>query len=362
LAHELRNPLAPIRNGLQLMHMAGDDPQIIKESLTLMERQVKHMVRLIDDLMDVSRITLGKLELRKERVELGSVIRNAVETSRPLIEESRHELAVTPSSMPIYVDADMTRLAQVFSNLLNNAAKYTEEGGEIALIVERKGNDAVVSVRDNGVGIPPEMLAHVFDPFTQVDRSLERSQGGLGIGLTLVKRLVEMHGGSIEARSGGQRMGSEFIVRLPIVWAVSSEAALGDSHISPAKQSARRRILVVDDNRDSARTLARLLEIIGHEARTAHDGGEAVATAEAYHPEVILLDIGLPIMNGYEVARTIRRQPWGTDIVIVALTGWGQVEDRQRSKEVGIDHHLVKPVEPQVLQDFLSRMAQSGPS
>ena len=360
LAHELRNPLAPIRNGLQLMHLAGDDPQIIKESLPLMERQVKHMVRLIDDLMDVSRITLGKLELRKERVELASVIRNAVETSRPLIEESRHELAVTPSSMPIYVDADMTRLAQVFSNLLNNAAKYTEQGGEIALIVERNDNDAVNSVRDNGIGIPPEMLAQVFDPFTQVDRSLERAQGGLGIGLTLVKRLVEMHGGSIEARSGGQRMGSEFVVRLPTVLALESEAALGDGHISPTTQSAGRRILVVDDNRDSARTLARLLEIIGHEARTAHDGGEAVATAEAYHPEVILLDIGLPVMNGYEVARTIRRHPWGTDIVIVALTGWGQAEDRKRSKEVGIDHHLVKPVEPQALLDLL--MAQGGPS
>jgi signal transduction histidine kinase len=358
LAHELRNPLAPIRNGLQLMHLADDDPQIIKESLPLLERQVKHMVRLIDDLMDVSRITLGKLELRKERVELASVIRNAVETSRPLIEESGHELAVTHSSMPLDVDGDITRLAQVFSNLLNNAAKHTEQGGEIALIVERHGNEAVVSVRDNGVGIPTEMLAHVFDPFTQVDRSLERSQGGLGIGLTLVKRLVEMHGGSIEARSGSHRMGSEFVVRLPIMLVMASETALGDSRTSPAMQSAGRRILVVDDNRDSARTLARLLEIIGHEARMAHDGGEAVATAEAYHPEVILLDIGLPVMNGYEVAKTIRRHSWGTDIVIVALTGWGQAEDRKRSKEVGIDRHLVKPVEPQALIDLLSRMAR----
>ena len=362
LAHELRNPLAPIRNGLQLMGLAGDDPQIMKECRTLMERQVKHMVRLIDDLMDVSRITLGKLELRKERVELASVIHNAVETSRPLIEESRHELAVTPSSMPIYVDADMTRLAQVFSNLLNNAAKYTERGGEIALMVERNGNEAVVSVRDNGVGIPPEMLAQVFDPFTQVDRSLEGSQGGLGIGLTLVKRLIELHGGSIEARSGGHRTGSEFVVRLPIVLAMPSEAALGNAHISPTMQSAGHRILVVDDNRDSARTLARLLSIIGHEACMAHDGGEAVAMAETYRPGVILLDIGLPVMNGYEVARTIRRHPWGTDIMIVALTGWGQVEDRKRSKEAGIDHHLVKPVEAHALQDLLFRTAQGGPS
>jgi signal transduction histidine kinase len=281
LAHELRNPLAPIRNGLQLMHLAGDDPQIIKESLPLMERQVKHMVRLIDDLMDVSRITLGTLELRKERVELASVIRNAVETSRPLIEESRHGLAVTTSSMPIYVDADITRLAQVFSNLLNNAAKYTEPGGEIALIVERNDNEAVVSMQDNGIGIPPEMLEKVFEPFTQVDRSLEWSKSGLGIDLTLVKCLVEMHGGSIEARSGGQRMDSEFVVRLPIMLAMASEAVVGD--VSPTMQSAGRRILVVDDNRDSAQTLARLLEIIGHEARTAHDGGEAVAMAEAYH-------------------------------------------------------------------------------
>ena len=350
LAHELRNPLAPIRNGLQIMRMAGDDRRAIDESRTLMERQVTHMVRLIDDLLDVSRITRGKLELRRERVELATIVHNAVDTSRPLVEASGHELAVTLPARPIFVDADVTRLSQVFSNLLNNAAKYTERGGDIALAAERQGSDVVVAVRDNGVGIPPEMLPHVFDMFTQVDRSLERSQGGLGIGLTLVRTLVELHGGSVEARSGGHGLGSEFVVRLPIVVAASPTQPTAPA-VAP---SAGRRILVVDDNHDSARTLARLLKMLGHEARTAHDGGEAVEAAEEYRPEIMLLDIGLPVMNGYDVARTIRDRPWGREVVIIALTGWGQEGDRRRSKEAGIDHHLVKPVDPAALEKLLA--------
>lgn len=360
LAHELRNPLAPIRNGLQIMKLAAGDPQPIDEARTLMERQVTHMVRLIDDLMDISRITRGKLDLRKERVELAAVVRAAVDTSRPLIEASDHELSLTVPARPIVLDADPTRLAQVFSNLLNNAAKYTEPGGDIALVAERQGSDVVVTVRDNGVGIPPEMLPHVFEMFTQVDRSLERSQGGLGIGLSLVKGMVEMHGGSVEARSGGQGEGSEFVVRLPIVVSPTQRAPAAGGEAEVAGPASGRRILVVDDNHDSARTLARLLKLMGHEARTAHDGGEAVVAAEQYRPELMLLDIGLPVMNGYDVARTVRGKPWGAGVAIVALTGWGQEGDRRRSQEAGIDRHLVKPVDPADLERLLGEL-RPGP-
>ena len=363
LAHELRNPLAPIRNGLQIMKMA-DDQRTVDESRSLMERQVTHMVRLIDDLMDVSRITRNKLELRRERVDLAVIVRNAVETSRPLIEAAGHELAVTLPERPILVDADVTRLSQVFSNLLNNAAKYTEPGGKIALIAERQGGRVVVTVRDNGVGIPPEVLPGLFVMFTQVDRSLERSQGGLGIGLSLVKTLVEMHGGSVEGRSAGQGLGSEFVVRLPVVQAGSALPSAPRADLRPTGPATALRILVVDDNVDSARTLARLLKLLGHEARMAHDGGEAVEVAEEYRPELMLLDIGLPVMNGYEVARAVRRRDWGADVAIVALTGWGQEDDRRRSREAGIDDHLVKPVDPVTLERLLAEMQAeetSGP-
>jgi signal transduction histidine kinase/CheY-like chemotaxis protein len=354
LAHELRNPLAPIRNGLEIMRLVGDDPKALSEARSLMERQVSHMVRLIDDLMDVSRITRDKLELRKERVDLSAVIQAAVDTSRPLIEASGHSLSVTLPDRPIAVDADATRLAQVFSNLLNNAAKYTQAGGLIALIAEIQGGVVVVTVRDNGVGIPAEMLPQIFDMFTQVDRTLERSQGGLGIGLTLVRRLVEMHRGSVEARSRGEGLGSEFLVRLPTAKSAPSSPSTGGEGNGSAEPMAARRILVVDDNADSARTLSRLLKLMGNETRMAHDGGEAIAVAEEYRPELMLLDIGLPVLNGYDVARTIRGLPWGRDVVIVALTGWGQEGDRRRSKEAGIDDHLVKPVDPSMLQRLLS--------
>jgi PAS domain S-box-containing protein len=354
LAHELRNPLAPIRNGLEIMRLAGDNREAAEEARTLIERQVVHMVRLIDDLMDISRISRDKLELRREHVELAAVVQNALDTSRPLVEVAGHQLTVTlPADRPIYVDADVTRLSQVFSNLLNNAAKYTERGGDISLAVEYQGSDVVVSVRDNGVGIPPEMLPHIFDMFTQIDRSLERAQGGLGIGLSLVRRLIEMHGGSVEARSAGHGLGSEFVVRLPVIVSSPTKQTTPEDGAASAITTAGRRILVVDDNNVSARTLARLLTMLGHEARIAHDGGEAVTAAEQYRPDLMLLDIGLPVMNGYDVARTIRGQPWGRDIVIVALTGWGQEEDRRRSEEAGMDHHLVKPVDPVALEKLL---------
>ena len=354
LAHELRNPLAPIRNAVECLGMAGLTQPDLESARDVISRQVSQMVRLIDDLLDVSRINRNQLELRKECVELAVVVQIALESSRSLIQQCGHELTVSLPTLPVYLNADLTRMGQVILNLLNNAAKYTERGGHIRLTAERQGSDVVVSVRDDGIGISPEMLPHVFDLFTQVDRSLERSQGGLGIGLSLVWRLVEMHGGSVEARSDGHGTGSEFVVRLPTVVAPPTQLTSPKDSTKPAQPVEARRILVVDDNLDSARTLARLLKMMGHESHTAHEGGEAVTAAEEHRPEVILLDIGLPILNGYDVARTIRKRPWGKDVVIIALTGRGQEEDRRRSKEAGIDYHLVKPVDPAALEKILS--------
>ncbi len=362
LAHELRNPLAPIRNALRIMRLAGDDRLAVEESRALMERQVAHMVRLIDDLMDVSRITRNKMELRRERVDLATVIRNALDASRPLIDAAGHAISVELPDRPTFVDADLTRLAQVFSNLLNNAAKYTDPGGRIALSADPRDDEVMVTVRDNGVGIPPERLREVFELFTQVDRSIERSQGGLGIGLSLVRTLVEMHEGSVEARSEGHGLGSEFVVTLPVVrMAAGRRAEPGTAGEGPTAPGPGLRILVVDDNQDAARTLARLLKLLGHDPKLAHDGGEAVEQAEAHRPDLMLLDIGLPVMNGYEVARAIRQRPWGRDVTILALTGWGQEADRLRSKEAGFDAHLVKPVDPAILERFLAETpARSG--
>jgi PAS domain S-box-containing protein len=359
LAHELRNPLAPIRNGLQVLRLAKDQPRVEEQARGMIERQVQQMVRLIDDLLDLSRISRGKFELRRERVALAMVLQNAMETSRPLIEQSGHELTLSLPPEPVFVDADVTRLAQVFANLLNNAAKYTERGGEIRLAVEPRDGEVVVRVRDTGVGIPAAMLPQVFEMFTQVDRSLERSQGGLGIGLSIVKRLVEMHGGTVEARSEGHGRGTELVVRLPVL-APAAEAPrpLGDGE-EPAAAPVRRRVLVTDDNEDSAASLAMMLEFMGNEVRTAHDGVEAVETAAAFRPDVILLDIGMPRMNGYDACREIRQQPWSGGIAIVALTGWGQDEDKRRSREAGFDHHLVKPVEPVALERLLAGL-QAG--
>ncbi|HVX12194.1 MAG TPA: PAS domain S-box protein [Pirellulales bacterium] len=351
LAHELRNPLAPMRNALQVIQLAGNDTKAVGQAREMMERQMRHMVRLVDDLLDVSRITRGKLELRKQRVDLLAVVRTAVETSRPLIEAASHHLTITMPQQPLFVDGDPVRLAQVFSNLLNNAAKYTEQGGEIWLTAERQGSDAVLSVRDTGLGIPKEMLAKVFELFTQVDRTLEKSQGGLGIGLTLVRRLIEMHGGSIEARSEGYGKGSEFIVRLP---AVLTGAPSEDKTADKSTPSSHRRILVVDDNRDSAISLGMMLQLMGNEVRTAHDGLDAVRTAEVFGPDVVLMDIGLPKLNGYEAARRIREEAWGRDMLLIAVTGWGQEDDKRRSKEAGFNFHLVKPVELAALEKLLS--------
>jgi CheY-like chemotaxis protein len=326
-----------------------------------MERQLQQMVRLVDDLLDVSRISRNKLELRKEWVELAAVVQRAVETSRPLIEAAAHQLTVSLPPEPILLDADPVRLAQAFSNLLNNAAKYSERAGRIWLTAELASGgrepprEVVVRVRDTGVGIPADKLPHVFEMFMQVERSLERSQGGLGIGLTLVQRLVQMHEGSVEAHSDGPGKGSEFIVRLPVVivpkpQGVQERGGNGES----ARARVRRRILVVDDNRDSADSLAMMLKLLGHDVATAHDGLAAVERVRAFQPDVALLDLGMPKLNGYDAARRIRQQPWGQGLVLIALTGWGQEEDMQRSQEAGFDYHLVKPVELAALEKLLA--------
>ena len=353
LAHELRNPLAPIRNGLQVIRMAGADATV-EQARSMMDRQLTQLVRLVDDLLDISRVTQGKLELRRGRVEVRAVIDAAVETSRPLIEQAGHELAVAVPDEPIFVDGDVTRLAQVVSNLLNNSAKYTHRGGHIRLGVRREGEAVAVSVADDGIGIPPAMLDKVFAMFTQVDRTLERTTGGLGIGLSLVKGLVEMHGGTVEARSEGEGKGSEFVVRLPVAVPAAGVPgdAGGEAEVVPA--SGRRRLLVVDDNADAADSMAQLLELMGNEVETANDGEAGVAAAGAFRPDVVLMDIGMPKLNGHEAARRIRDQSWGTNMVLVALTGWGQDDDRQKSADAGFDHHLVKPVEFAALTKLLA--------
>nr|MBA2723427.1 response regulator [Methylibium sp.] len=350
LAHELRNPLAPLRNGLQVMKLARDKPETLERARSMMERQLAQMVHLIDDLLDMSRISRGRIDLRRERVELVKVVQQAVETSRPLIEAAGHELTINLLPQRIFVEADTTRLAQVVANLLNNAAKYTEPGGHITLELHKHEGEALVCVRDTGVGISPPLLPTVFEMFTQVDRG--RSQGGLGIGLSLVKGLVEMHGGSVEARSEGEGRGSEFVIRLPAIEA--DEVSLGGEEETGATAAARR-ILVVDDNRDAASSLALMLGLMGNEVRTAYDGAEALETAAAFLPDTVLLDIGMPRLSGYDVCRALRQQAWGRSTQVLALTGWGQEEDRRKSREAGFDGHLVKPVDPQTLAEWLAK-------
>ncbi len=301
----------------------------------------------------------SKIDLRRERVELASVIYQAVETCRPAVECAKHELTVTLPPQPVYLHADPVRLAQVFSNLLNNSCKYSEPEGRISLTVERQGSDVVAAVKDTGVGIPGDMLPNIFEMFTQVDQSLERSQGGLGIGLTLVRRLVEMHSGSVNAFSEGPGRGSEFIVRLPIL--IENMKPPPEPTVSEPAPTIGRRILVVDDNRDSVTSLAMLLRLTGHETHTAYDGLEAVEAAATFRPDVVLLDIGLPKLNGYAAARKIREPPWGKAMVLVALTGWGQEEDRRKSSEAGFNGHMVKPVAPAALMKLLAETGASAP-
>jgi len=355
LAHELRNPLAPIRNSLQILKMPRVDAETIERSRDVMERQVHHLVRLVDDLLDVSRVMRGKIELRKEPVELATVVARAVETVRPLVEVQGHELIANVSTRSLPLDVDPVRLAQVITNLLTNAAKYTEPGGRIRLIGGREGNEAVLRIQDNGIGIGPDMLPHVFELFVQVDHAAARSQGGLGIGLTLVKNLVEMHAGTVEAHSEGLGKGSEFVVRLPISSQRPREHSTAESEQTTRPTSPSGfRLLVVDDNQDAASTLAMLLKLQGHEVQTAYSGPAALEMVKRSAPDVVFLDIGMPGMDGYEVARRIRQEPGLERIVLAALTGWGQQEDRRRTAEAGFDHHLVKPPELSALDAVLT--------
>jgi CheY-like chemotaxis protein/two-component sensor histidine kinase len=309
------------------------------------------MVRLVDDLLDLNRITHDRLELRRSEVELSSVIQQAVEVARPLVDAAGHNLIVDLPFEPVYMNADRARLAQMFGNLLNNSSKYTRPHGTISLTAKRIGDEVAVTIKDNGAGIPQDKLDSIFDMFMQVDRTSDRAQGGLGIGLTLVKRLAEMHGGSIKAKSAGEGQGSEFVVNLPVL---SKPSAANDAPANEPETSPQRRILIVDDNIDSADSLAMLLEITGNKTYMAHDGVEAIEAIEEHRPEVVLLDIGLPKLDGHEVCRHVRQQPWGKDIVMIALTGWGQEDDRRKSEEAGFNGHLVKPVDYDRLLELLS--------
>lgn len=351
LAHELRNPLAPILNAISVLKLTYNDREAFERATEMIGRQLTQLVRLIDDLLDVSRISRGKLELRRERVELAPIVHQAVETCRPMADLAGQEVTVALPPEPVYLDADPIRLSQVVSNLLNNACKFGGQRGRISLTAERWDHDVVITVKDNGIGIPRDKLDSIFEMFSQVDQSLERSQGGLGIGLTLSKRLVELHGGSIEARSEGLGKGSEFIVRLP---AAGDRAAPRLEVLEDEITPSRRHILVVDDNRDSAESLATLLRLTGNEASVAYDGEQAIEAAARQRPDVILLDIGLPRLNGYDVCRRIREHRWAQNVLIIALTGWGQKEDRRKSAEAGFDGHLVKPVDHAELMRLLA--------
>lgn len=359
LAHELRNPLAPIRTGLDIIRMRSDNPEAVLRVRDMIERQTTHMIHLIDDLLDVARITTGKIELKKTVVDLNEIVASAVETSLPAIEKAHHELRLNLHDGPLLLEADEVRIGQVIGNLLTNAAKYTPQGGKISLSVTTEGGAAVVAVSDNGIGIPSEALETVFDMFKQVERSLGHSQGGLGIGLSLVRQLASLHGGSVNAASEGEGKGSTFTVRLPI--GVSAHSAVQGSERSPAEGAKPEvlRVLVVDDNADAADSLAGLLRLRGHETRVAYSGAEAIALAQVLRPDLAFLDIGMPDMSGYDVARRLRKEPGLEQMMMTALTGWGTDADRARSADAGFNEHLIKPMTSAVLDALLEKVTGS---
>lgn len=361
LAHELRNPLAPIRYALAANKKSGRTLEQRRHADEIIERQVSHMSRLLDDLLDVSRITRGALELKRARTELTSIVGAAIETARPMIDAKQHRLALDLPKQPLQLDADAVRLAQVFSNLLINAAKYTEPGGRIQLRAWQEERNVVVSVSDNGIGIAAAMLPRVFNMFFQSPSALGRSEGGLGVGLSLVRGLVKLHGGTVQARSDGLGAGSEFVVQLPLETSVpESLAADADAEIVSADVGLK--VLVVDDNRDAADTCAMLLEASGHHVQTAYTGRQALELARSFHPHAVLLDIGLPDVNGHELAERFRATPWGRSAILVAVTGWGQEQDRQRSVEAGFDRHLVKPISAETVESLLQSLARDARS
>lgn len=362
LGHELRNPLAPIRNAIKIMKQRGSDDPDMCWARDVVDHQVRQMAQLVDDLLEISRVTSGKVRLQKEPADVATIVAYAVETSRPTIEAAHHRLSISLPAETLLVEADSIRMAQVLSNLLNNAAKYTDPSGQIRVTVAAEGSQAVFRIRDNGIGIPPEMLSRIFELFTQVDHSLDHAQGGLGLGLTLVKSLVEMHGGSVQAHSEGLGRGSEFIVRLPVLkgepfsppdlTAVSSEPGGAVQRLVP------RKVLVVDDNVASAQSLAMVLKLDGHEVQVAHDGTEAIEAVRRFRPIAVLMDIGLPGMDGYEVARRLRDDP---DLakslaLVIAVTGYAEDEARRRSSEAGFNHHLVKPVDPDLVLALIASL------
>jgi PAS domain S-box-containing protein len=352
LAHELRNPLAPMRNVLEILRQKEfTDPQL-NWSRDVFDRQLQHMTHLVDDLLEISRITQGKLELRKQRLELARAMQSAMEAARPTVQASAHHLSVTLPREALYLDADPTRLSQMILNLLNNAAKYTPPGGNIALAAEREGDNAVIVVRDSGIGIPREHLDSVFEMFSQLAPALERSQGGLGIGLALVRGLAELHGGTVAAMSNGPGSGSEFVIRLPLSKTTPEQADQQPAH---APRPVGLRVAIIDDNTDAAESLAMVLELEGHQVRTAGDGIAGLALIGEFAPHAVILDIGLPRLNGYEVARRIRLDYGDAGMLLIAVTGWGQQQDKQAAEEAGFDHHFTKPVDPQDLQRVLSR-------
>jgi PAS domain S-box-containing protein len=356
LSHELRNPLAPILNAVHLLGLQKDENHIQKQARTIIERQVGQLAHLVDDLLDISRVSTGKIRLHEEDTDLRGIIERAIESTRPLIEQRKHELTVSLPPEPLWLRADATRIEQVAVNLLNNAAKYTDEGGHIWLTLQQEGDHAVLRVRDTGVGIASELLPHIFDLFTQGNRTLERAQGGLGIGLTLVQKIVELHRGSVEARSGGAGKGTEFTVRLPLVVSASMKESTASRTVLPHSQTAR--VLVVDDNVDAADSIAMVLRLSGHDVQVAYSGQSALETAAQYQPSIIFLDIGLPEMDGHEIARRLRQRPPSKDVWLIAMTGYGQDSDRQQSKEAGFDYHLVKPVNTQELEQLVAKLTK----
>jgi len=358
LAHELRNHLAPALTSLQVIKRVHDTPDVLERARGMLDRQLLQMKRLVDDLLDVDRIGRDRLELKKSVVNLGLLLEQAVESTRSALDSAGHRLTTTLSPEPVFLEADPQRLTQVFCNLLNNACKYTDRGGRIAVRVERQGSDVVVRIADNGIGIPPGFLGQVFDRYVQVDRQGERAQPGLGIGLALAKQLVELHGGSISVQSEGLGRGSEFVVRLPIL-TNQLLAPQSTPESAPSLPGSAQRILLVDDSRDAVESLALLLSLTGYETRTAGDGLAAIQLAESYRPHVILLDIGLPRMSGYEVCRNIRATEWGKHMVVIALTGWGNEDDYHRTADAGFSGHLVKPIDYATLTKLLSDVGDS---
>jgi signal transduction histidine kinase len=356
LAHELRNPLAPIRSAVEILKIEHAPSADASRARAVVVRQVEHMTRLIDDLLDVSRITCDKLILQPSRVELAQVVATAVETSRPIIAERGHMLWINLPAAPVVLEADPARLSQVLSNLLTNAAKYTAPGGNIRITADVEEGEAAIHVIDNGIGIEPDMLSRVFELFIQGHHPFERPAGGLGIGLTLARRLVEMHGGKLEAHSDGPGLGSRFSVRLGLPQGDAGAAAAAGDFDVPLGPS--KRILVVDDNQDAAEMLSVMLKAWDQETCVAHDGLAALEAASAFEPDVVLLDIGLPQLDGYDTARRMRQQPWGRAALLVAVTGWGQESDLERSRQAGFDHHLVKPVAPEILRALLAAHAK----